>query len=347
MLRVDPSAVADNWRTFARIAAPAESAAVVKADAYGLGAVPIARALVKAGARTVFTATLAEARVVREALGPGPAIIALSGLEAGPAGFVEAAITPTVNSAEEAAAWAGRGACVVHLDTGMSRLGAPPEEDAAIRAALGASAPAMVMSHLACAGDPDHPMNPRQRQRFLDRAPAFGAARLSLSATGGSLLGAGYAFDLVRIGVGLYGGGVCDSEPPLRPAARLTAPVLQLREIPAGESVGYDATFIAPRPTRIATLGIGYADGVLRSLSARGYAVLAGRACPILGRISMDYITIDVTELAAAAVRIGDEAELLGPAAPLAEVAARAGTASYEVLTSLGRVRRAYGPLSS
>ncbi len=316
---------------------------MVKADAYGLGLEIAARALANAGARTFFTATLGEALRTRALLGEGPRIVALSGLESGPQAFCEAGIVPTVNSAAEAAIWAGLGPLALHLDTGMSRLGAPPEEDGAIRAALGPAAPSLVLSHLACSGDPAHPMNARQRARFVERIAGFGAAARSLSATGGALLGRDFAFDLVRIGIGLYGGGLGPHEPALRAAARLTAPVLQIRDIQAGESVGYDATFRADRAMRVATLGAGYADGILRSLSGRGYGVFRGRICPVLGRVSMDLITIDAS--GADDLRPGDAVELLGPAAPLASVAQAAGTASYEILTSLSRVARQTGPI--
>jgi alanine racemase len=334
-LIVSPAAVVDNWRFFARQGA-AECAAVVKADAYGLGAAAIAPALASAGCKTFFVATLGEGLALRETLGEGAAIFVLNGVEAAEAALFRAArLIPVLNSSAQIAAWGAAGPCALHVDTGMNRLGLLPSE-------LGAAdhlAPVLVMSHLACAARRAHPLNERQRLGFLEAAARFPEARKSLSASAGALFGAPYAFDLIRPGIGLYGGGPFDEDnPPLAAAARLEAPLLQVRDLAAGDSVGYGATYVAPTQRRIATASIGYADGFLRSLSGKGYGVLNGARCPVLGRVSMDLVTLDVS--AAPDAREGDWIELLGPSAPVDEVARLAGTIPYEILTGLSHVRR-------
>lgn len=342
-VEIDLDAAAANWRFFARTAAPAACAAVVKADGYGLGAPALARAFQAAGARTFFVATPGEGAAVRAAIGAEAEIFVLDGYRAEDAPLVAgAALIPVLNGLEQARSWrdAGRpgGGCAIHLDTGMNRLGAPRSEIGDL-AAL-ALAPTLVMSHLACGGDPGAPMNGAQRARFLAAAGAFPGGRLSLSASGGALLGPDYAFDLIRPGVGLYGGSPLDQGgPPLAAVARVTAPVLQVRTIAAGDTVGYGATFQAPHAMQVATIGAGYADGLLRSLSGRGYAVLAGVRRPFLGRVSMDLITVDATGLD---VRPGDTADLIGPGLGVDDVAAAAGTLAYEVLTSLRGAARTY-----
>lgn len=325
----------ENWRFFARLG-PAEAAAVVKADAYGLGAAAIAPALAAAGCRTFFVATLGEALTVRAALGPGPAIYILGGVQAGERdAMIAAQLTPVLNSMEQIALWAEGGPFALHIDTGMNRLGVP----FAARGAAAGLKPVLLMSHLACSPEPTHPKNARQRLRFLEAAATFPGVRLSLAASAGALLGPAYAFDMIRPGIGLYGGGpLLADNPPLAPAARLEAPLLEVFDVPAGESVGYAASFIAERPVRVATAALGYADGVLWTLSGKGYGFVRGARCPFLGRVSMDLITLDVTD--APGARAGDWAEFLGPQVPLDEVAALAGAPAYEVLTSFARVRR-------
>lgn len=342
-VEVDLDAAIANWRTFAALSS-AEAAAVVKADGYGLGAAPLARAFRAAGATTFFVATPAEGAALRAALDAEATICVLGGYRAEDLAMVrDARLRPVLNGLDQAQAWIAAGrpgdGCVVHVDTGMNRLGAPLADIGAL-AALDLR-PALVMSHLACGGDPGAALNGVQRRRFLEAALAFPGARRSLSASGGAFLGPDYAFDLVRPGVGLYGGAPLDAGggPPLRAVARVTAPVLQIRTIEAGATVGYGATFTAPHPMQVATLGAGYADGLLRSLSGRGYAVLAGARRPMLGRVSMDLITVDATGLAVAP---GDEADLIGPGLGVDEVAAAAGTLAYEVLTSLRGAARTY-----
>jgi alanine racemase len=344
-LEIDGDGLVANWARFARLGA-AEVAAVVKADAYGLGAARCVRALASAGARTFFTATVGEAACVRKALGAQPAIFALNPTPAeGFARLAAADATIVLNCLAETKAWLaagrpGRG-CALHLDTGMNRLGAPPEEWAAIAAAL--PRPDLVMSHLACADAPGDPMTQRQANRFAAAArELFPGVRRSLAASAGALLGPAFAFDMIRPGIGLYGGLTAASgEAAFAPVVRLLAPILQVRTIAPGETVGYGATFTAVRETRIAVIGAGYADGVLRALSGRGYGVLGGLRCPFAGRVSMDLITLDVTQ-AGDAARPGAEIELLGPNAPLIEAAENAGTLSYEILTALKSVARTY-----
>lgn len=308
----------------------------MKADAYGVGASIAAPALAKAGARTFFTATLGEALAVRKALGPGPVIYVLNGPSRGePALFTAAQLTPVLNSLDQIALW--NGSAALHVDTGMNRLGLAPSEASAAAAQL-KDVP-LVMSHLACASLPGHALNSRQRARFLAAAAFFPNARKSLAATAGAQLGADYHFDLLRIGMGLYGAADRDEGIALHQIATITAPLLQVRDVAAGESIGYGGATVAQRPIKAATAAFGYADGFLRSLAGRGYGVLGGGKRPILGRVSMDLVILDVTGCPEA--EPGAQVEFLGADAPLDDVAACAGTNSYEILTTMyGTVRR-------
>lgn len=340
-LRVSVDAIVANWRFFQKRAPTAETSAVVKADGYGLGAINAATALAKAGARTFFTATVGEALHVRRALGQAPRIFVLNGATAEDAGKLEAAaLTPVLNSVDQIALWNARAPFALHIDTGMSRLGLAPDDVAGAASAL-KSAPALVMSHLACASDLNHDMNMRQCSRFIAAAALFPKAPLSLAATAGALIGPDFHFDMIRPGIGLYGSGGLDADnPPLSAAATIEAPILQVREISGGETVGYGASFSAPKKMRCATVAIGYADGYLRSLSGRGYGVLGGKKLPLLGRVSMDLVVLDVTDCAEA--RPGAWVEFLGTNVPLDDIAQLAGTAPYEMLTTFaGTVRRA------
>lgn len=315
--------------------------AVVKADGYGLGAIAASRALAEAGARVFFTATSAEALAVRQALGAGPQIFVLNGPStADAAHFQDAKLTPVLNSLAQIKLWAARGPAALNVDTGMNRLGLGPEELPHAAVALKDTTLALVMSHLACASDVRHPMNALQRQRFLDAASLFPKALLSLAATCGAQIGTDFHFDLIRPGVGIYGAGGLDADnPKLATVATIDAPILQVRAVEAGESFGYGATFVAPKKMHTATVALGYADGYLRSLGGRGYGVLGGAPRPILGRVSMDLTIIDVTGCAEA--EPGAMVEFLGRSAPLDDVAARAGTAAYELLTTfVGTVAR-------
>ena len=314
---------------------------MVKANGYGLGAAPIATALAEAGARIFFTATSNEAYEVRRTLGEGPQVMVLNGpTEFDLPLFTQAKLTPVLNSLAQIRVWNGSGPAALHIDTGMNRLGVGPEELPHAAVALKDTTLALVMSHLACSSDVKHAFNATQRSRFLDAATLFPKAPLSLSASAGALIGSDYHFDLLRIGLGLYGGGSLDADnPPLSVAATIDAPILQVRDVEAGETFGYGSTFIAAKKMRTATVALGYADGFLRSLGGRGYGVLNGRKAPILGRISMDLTIVDVTDNAAAIP--GAMVEFLGANAPIDDVAKLAGTAAYEILTTFaGTVRR-------
>jgi alanine racemase len=326
-----------------RRASPAEAAAVVKADAYGLGAAPVARALAKAGCRRFYVAWPHEGVEVRKALGAGPGIAVFHGPAPDTVAlFAEAQLEPVLNSLDQIRRWIAAGAApaALHVDTGMSRLGVAEADWRA--AAMAWPAPTLLVSHLASADEPDGDTKNRSQLEALGRASTFWpSARRSFSATAGVYLGPTYAMDEIRPGIGLYGGGPIpmQGEAPL-PVVTLTAPILQLREIGPGETIGYGATFTANQRHTLATVGIGYADGFLRAASNRGYGVVRGGRRPILGRVSMDLIVLDVTGVSAA---VGDEVELMGVNLPLRDQAQAMGTIDYELLTRLGRrIRRNY-----
>ncbi|WP_454917040.1 alanine racemase [Xanthobacter sediminis] len=347
---MDLGAIADNWRTLAALAAPAECAAVVKANAYGLGIDEVAPALWRAGARTFFVAHLKEALHLRRLL-PEATIHALNGLLPGTApAFAAHDIRPVLGSAPEIGEWSDycrHGAAslpaAIHVDTGMHRLGISPEAAARLSETyrtLGFT-PSLIMSHLACADTPGHALTARQRLVFADVARRFPRVKASLANSAGTLMGRDFRFDLVRPGIFLYGGVAISGVPPLRPVVRLEAKVIQVSTAPAGESVGYGATERLKRDSRLAIVHIGYADGLFRaagSTDARkgAEAIVAGRRCPLVGRISMDLCTLDITDLPADAVARGDSAVFLGEGISVDELAAKAGTIGYEVLTSLG-----------
>ena len=352
ILHIDLAAIAENWRLLAARAAPGAVAGVVKANAYGLGADKVAPALRAAGCRHFFVAHLAEGIALRETLGSGPMIAVLNGFAPGADG--DAALVPVLNSLGDvlAHAAAGRSAgqarrALLHLDTGMARLGLDAAEQARLVAdhsLLAGLDLLYVMTHLACADEPDHPLNAEQAARFDRACAVLPKFKRSFANSSGLFLGADYASDLARPGCALYGINPTPGLPnPLRQVLRLEAPVLQIREIPAGASVGYGASFMAARPSRIATIAVGYADGYLRSLSGQGGAAYRGLMLPLVGRVSMDLITLDVTDVPGLVP--GDAVTLIGGAAPSPDdLAARAGTIGYEILTSLGaRYRRAYG----
>ena len=359
-LTVRLGAIADNYRSFRRMAGAAATAAVVKADGYGLGARMVAPALAGAGAETFFVARLEEGAALRPLL-PRARIFVLDGAppDAVP-GLITHHLTPVLNSLGEIAAWSaaaqtlGKGAshraldAAIHIDTGMNRLGLPNGELATLAAEwktrLAGINLVLLMSHLACADDmaAEAAMNRRQLERFRIALAMLPPAPASLAASNGIYLGKDYHFDLVRPGIGLYGAGPKGRENPMKTVALLTGRVLQVRRIDKGESVGYAATFHAKRPTMIATVALGYADGFLRAASNRGTAAIGGVRVAVVGRVSMDLITLDVTALKNPP-RPGDEAELMGDAISLAEVAEAAGTNEYEILTRLSsRVPRRY-----
>jgi alanine racemase len=348
LLAVDLSAIVANWRLLRERHPQGEVAAVVKADAYGLGAAPVARALREAGCRVFFVAHLSEGMALRAALGHGPAIAVLNGFR--PGADEDAALWPVLNGLPDVEAWADsarvhgiRHKVLLHLDTGMSRLGLDSQETERLIQDPWPLVPLdvrYVMTHLACADEPEHPLNAAQAERFAHLADRLPAARRSLANSSGIFLGPGFASDLARPGCALYGINPTPGRPnPMRQAVRLTAPILQVRSIGPGESVGYAASFVAERPMRVATIAAGYADGYLRSLSGRGAGMLEGRRLPLIGRVSMDLVTLDVTDAPEAAP--GRHVTLIGDGLTPDDVAAAAGTIGYEILTSLGaRYRR-------
>lgn len=349
-LTIDLGALAANWRDLAGRAAGAETAAVVKGDGYGIGLEPAARALADAGCRTFFVAPPEEGLRLRRAV-PDATIYVLDGLLEGAADtYIAADLRPVLSSSPEIEEWAAvrqSGAttgAALHVDTGMNRLGLTVAEARTLAerpdltAALGLT---LVMSHFACADDPGHPHNRRQAAAFAEVRALLPDLPASMANSAGIFLGPDHHHDLVRPGIALYGGAaVNDVANPMRPVATLEARVLQVRDAGPGETVGYGATQAIPRPTRLAILGVGYADGYLRqagSSDARpgARAVLHGRPAPLVGRVSMDLIAVDVTQIPD--TKRGDWAELFGPTIPVDEVAAHAGTIGYELLTSLGR----------
>ncbi|MEZ5914172.1 MAG: alanine racemase [Parvularculaceae bacterium] len=339
-LDIDLAALCRNYRRLADMAPASEAASVVKCDAYGLGAAAVGAALMRHGkCRSFFVAYCGEGAALREALGSDPDIYIFNGpFETDLDAFREFRLIPVVNTIDQARLWAiemKSAPAAIHIDTGMHRLGMPLNEaqDAAAADGLNVS---LVMSHLACASDPAHPMNARQRAAMARLAALFPAARLSLSSSGGALLGAPFAYDMTRLGVGLYGVSPHETAvDQIEPVVRLSAPVLQVQEIEAGETVGYGASFTADRKSVLATVALGYGDGFPRAGSNRAAAVLGGAPCPIAGRVSMDLIVLDATD-APNRPDIGDRAEFFGPAMPIDAVAKACGTIGYELLTAIG-----------
>ncbi len=339
-LTIDLDAIVRNWRALdALSSSDCQTGAVVKADAYGLGIGRVARALARAGARRFFVAVAEEGLALRETLGPGPEICVFSGHMAGDADLIGGlGLTPMLNSVEqltrhlEALPDHPFG---IQLDSGMNRLGMEPAEWAAVAEFALEARPTLLMSHLACADEPEHPMNAAQLETFRAMTEGLGVPR-SLSATGGLLLGADYHFDLARPGIGLYGGLPFEAAEPV---VSLALPVVQVRDLGPGETVGYGGTWTAERPARIATVSGGYADGLHRALSNHATLWAGATPCPVVGRVSMDLIGVDVTELPAPPEALA----ILSPEATVDDLASAAGTIGYEILTALGaRYARAY-----
>ncbi|MCH8465740.1 MAG: alanine racemase [Roseinatronobacter sp.] len=341
-LHIDLTALQANWRALdALSSAQVQTAATVKANGYGLGAGHVAHALARAGARRFFVAVAEEGVAVRAAIGPELPIHVYGGHMNGDARLIsEARLSPMLNSAEQLTrhfeALPGH-PFGIQLDTGMNRLGMEPAEWQAVAEIALSQRPDLIMSHLACADDPGHPMNARQLAVFRALTEGCGVAR-SLSATGGVLLGPEYHFDMTRPGIGLYGGAPFSRA---RPVVRLAIPVIQIRDVAAGETVGYSNTFTAPRDMRLATIAAGYADGIHRALSGKATLWAGDTACPLVGRVSMDLLTIDVTD----APGDPDTLDLLGPEQGVDDLADVIGTIGYEVLTGLGQryARRYHG----
>ncbi|GAB4356684.1 MAG: alanine racemase [Kiloniellaceae bacterium] len=358
VLSVDLAAIGENYRILKAAMQQRAVAAVVKADGYGLGAERVAPVLVKAGARSLFVAQLDEALKLRPLLDqchPALSLYVLNGLMPGAeADYADNNILPVLNSLGQIEAWSAFARqretalpAAVHLDSGMCRLGLPAEEVEALRGdpdRLGGIVPTCILSHLACADDPQHPKNAEQLAALKAALTALPRAPVSFCNSSGIFLGPDYHFDLGRPGVALYGVNPTPGQPnPMRPVVRLQAKILQIRAIDAPETVGYGATHRATGPARIATVAAGYADGYLRSISSRGHAWVAGHRVPVVGRVSMDLLALDVTGVAPDKVRPGDWAELLNGAQDVDALAREAGTIGYEILTSLGaRYHRVY-----
>ena len=334
---IDLSALRANWRALAR--PDAETGAVVKADAYGHGTAPVGRALHSEGCRSFFVAHVEEGESLRAAIGPEADIYVLNGPEPDNAAAMRTdRLIPIANSPGQLdlCLSAGFSHYAVKFDTGMNRLGLPLQSLAEMGDRMRARPPALILSHLACADEPGHALNPLQLQRFQQVMTAFPGIRGSLCNSAGLFLGPDYVSDLSRPGIALYGGGGHG----LAPVMTLSAQVIDVFDGVAGSTVGYGATARLDRPHRLATLAIGYGDGFLRTLSGRGRAFIDGRACRIMGRVSMDLTTIDVTGLDVAP---GDRAELFGPNLDLEAQAARGGSVGYELVTGLTpRVLRRY-----
>ena len=350
-LTIDLAAIVANWRALSRQLLTVECAAVVKANAYGLGLKPVVAALANAGCKTFFVADIAEARIVR-ARAKHATIYVLHGFTLQCADvFIELAARPVINSMTELAEWdtfvaerAWQGGAALHVDTGMNRLGVSPEEAAALapRAQTQNHGIALILSHLACADIPDHPLNAKQLKLFRELRGLYSGIPASLANSSGIFLGDAAYFDLARPGAALYGINPTPGRAnPMTSVVELTGGIVQLRTVARDQTIGYGATWTARRNSRIAVVALGYANGLLRAGSAGdehpgGAAIVAGKRCPIVGRISMDLLMVDITDLSDGAVRRGDFATLIGGELSIDEVAAAAGTIGYEVLTRLG-----------
>ena len=348
MLTVDVAALADNWRLLAERAKPAECAAVVKADGYGLSVETAVHALARAGCHSFFVAHLEEALRARKAA-PMAHIYVLNGMPPGSEIlYAGQRIRPVLGTLGEIIRWrkAGGGPAALHVDTGMNRLGLNLDEAKALAATndwegMGID---LILSHFVAAEEPDNPINAAQIHRFERVTDWFGARikRRSLANSSAHFMDALPRYDMTRAGYALYGGNPTPGQiNPMKPVVRLEAMILQVRHIEPGDHVGYNAQWTAKRPSTIATISLGYADGWLRAMSssdtkAGGVALVNGMRCPFVGRVSMDLITLDVTDCAAGSVKAGHKAVLLGDGIGVDDVAAMAGTNGYEILTSLG-----------
>ncbi|MCC6777867.1 MAG: alanine racemase [Hyphomicrobiales bacterium] len=358
VLAIDLDAIAANWKMLAGMTVPVECAAVVKGDAYGCGLEPVTRKLMQAGCSTFFVADVAEGRRVR-ALAPEATVYVLNGMMPGSAhAFAESNLRPVINSVTELAEWdafaattSWRGGAALHVDTGMNRLGITTDEAIAIAARVQSEGHGftLLMSHLACAETPAHVMNERQVRLFRDIRIHYRGVPSSLANSSGIFLGGTLFCDMVRPGVALYGVNPTPAKKnPMRPVVTLMGRIIQVRTVEKGDTVGYAAAFAAPRASRIAVVAVGYADGVLRSAAAAkgkpaAELVIAGKRCPLAGRVSMDLLAVDVTDLPEGKVRRGDLATFLGDGMTVDELAAGMGTIGYEVLCRLGgRYERVY-----
>ncbi|MBL6945882.1 MAG: alanine racemase [Rhodospirillales bacterium] len=355
VLTIDLSAVCANWRLLRdRVGTNTECAGVVKADGYGLGVQKVAKALFGAGCRTFFVAHLNEALDLRAVL-PAVEIHVLNGLLPGTEPeLAENGLVPVLNALGDIDAW--RKFCVeknrklpadIHIDTGMSRLGLPPSEVAVMAAEphrLDGISVSSLMSHLACADEPEHPLNRKQLADFQTALSVFPAARHSFANSSGIFLGPDFHFDLARPGVALYGANPTPGQSnPMTQVVRLQGKILQVRDVDTPQTVGYGASHHVTGPTRVATVAVGYADGFLRSSGNSGVGYVGDVQAPMVGRVSMDLITLDVSSVPESQSAPGCLVDLIGPNNPVDAVAETAGTIGYEILTSLGkRYHRVY-----
>jgi alanine racemase len=346
ILAVDHARIVANWRWFGAAAKGAATGAAVKADAYGHGLASTGKALAAAGCRHFFVAATGEGNDLRRAVGAGPAILVLGGpIDAADLAACKLAdLTPVLNTARQVALWTTLGTgmpAALHIDTGINRLGVAPDQLADVAVAFAQAPPALLLTHFACADEPHSALNAAQVAAFLAARAAFPTAPISASNSPAALAGLMSAEDVSRPGIGLYGASPAfpaPRPPGLEQAMTLTAPVLQLRTLPVGAGVGYGQSWITPGDRRIATIAAGYADGLHRALSNRGAVRIGDVSAPIVGRVSMDMITVDATD--AGDVAEGDMAELLGDGMPVEAVAAAAGTIPYEVFCAVGAAAR-------
>src|SRR5450631_3646219 len=346
VLTVDLDAIVANWHKLEKAAVPAECGGVIKADAYGCGLEPVARALAAAGCKTFFVATLDEARAARAAA-PQASIYVLDGFfqNTGDA-FAGIDARPVIGDLYELAEWdvfcrrsGWAGGAAIHIDTGMNRLGLTLTEAQGIipRINAGDHGITLVMSHLACAEMLNHPLNAKQLASFREIASLFSGVPASLANSSGVFLGAPFQFDMVRPGAALYGiNPTPEADNPMLPVIDLKARIVQIRNVEKGESVGYGGTWSARRPTKLAIVAAGYADGYFRAGGSndgtRGAeVVVAGKRCPIAGRVSMDLIAVDITDLPHNAARRGHMVTLIGEGITVDELAHHFGTIGYEV----------------
>jgi alanine racemase len=359
VLTVDLDAIVANWRRLEKTAVPAECAGVIKANAYGCGIEPVARALSAAGCKSFFVATLDEARAARAALPQAAAIYVLSGLfQNSGDSFAKIDCRPVIGDLNELAEWdvfcrrsGWSGGAAIQIDTGMNRLGLSVTEAQSLRPRIetGNHGITLVMSHLVSSELINSPANARQLGTFRQIASLFTGVQASLSNSSGVYLGAPFQFDMVRPGAALYGvNPTPEADNPMLPVVDLKARIVQIRTIERGDTVGYGGTWTARRPTRLAIVAAGYADGYFRAAGSndgtRGAeVVVAGQRCPIAGRVSMDLMAVDITELPPKAARRGHMVTLIGEGITVDELAHHFGTIGYEVLTSLGsRYARIY-----
>ena len=352
LLTIDLAAIEANWKALARRAMPAECAAVVKADAYGCGIEPVGTVLAKAGCKTFFVADLLEARRLRN-VAPEATIYVLNGLMPGTAEtFADLHVRPVIGSLTELAEWDAftatsgwQGGAALHVDTGMNRLGLSPEEAAALAPRVRANAHGitLLMSHFVSSEEENHPLNDKQIKLFREIRVLYRGTPSSLANSSGVFLGSAAHCDMIRPGAALFGVNPTPKRNnPMQSVVGLRGRIVVVRDVKRGETVGYNAGWTTKRDAQIAVVAVGYADGYLRAASASdarsgAEAIIAGQRCPLAGRVSMDLLAVDVTDLPAGAVKRGDMATLIGDGVSVDDFAARADTIGYEVLTSLGR----------